>query len=177
MVESTLFGTGKSGWFCGAGLLLLLFLSLELVQMSYSIENRPSPWFLARLLRQLVCIWRNMLPWGSGLLCVAGDVGSLMHRPLSWGDDQQNIPVSALRGYYPTLPYSTHQMLLMTSPAIYIGHTQSNQTLNISVVIWQILESSYRPTLKIRKKLYLKNQGLIDNLWSIQHAEKVNLYS
>ena len=37
MVESTLFGTGKSGCFCGAG--LLLFLSLELVRMSYSIQK------------------------------------------------------------------------------------------------------------------------------------------
>ena len=63
MVESTLFGTGKSGCFCGAG--LLLFLSLELVQMSYSIENRPSPWFLARLLMQLVCSGNQLK---SGLL-------------------------------------------------------------------------------------------------------------
>ena len=35
---------------------------------------------------------------------MAADVGSLMHRALSWGDDQQNIPVNALRGVLPDLP-------------------------------------------------------------------------
>ena len=44
-----------------------------------------------------------MLPRGSGLLCMGADVGSLMHRRLSWGDDQQDI-VSALRVILPDIP-------------------------------------------------------------------------
>ena len=44
------------------------------------------------------------LPEGVALLCMEADVGSLMHRPLSWGDDQQNISMSALRGVFPDLP-------------------------------------------------------------------------
>ena len=45
-----------------------------------------------------------MLPGGSGLLCMEADVDSLMHRPPSWGDGQQNIQVSALRALLPDLP-------------------------------------------------------------------------
>ena len=34
---------------------------------------------------------------------MAADIGSIMYQALSWGDDQQNIPVSALGGL-PNLP-------------------------------------------------------------------------
>ena len=69
---------------------------------------------------------------------MAADVGSLIHRTLSWGDDQQNIYISGCpEGLLPDLPIQhIPDADNDFSRQIYIGHTQTNHTLKISVDIW-----------------------------------------